>query len=182
VADKNNTFEDLKKKALVYDLETPAIRYDKTLLSVGVSGDLGYGGQVRENSMRTLKLDVKCLSTEDAFVEIQLMITKQTPTSVMIKRICSQGTKVQDGYLGLLIKTLFKLVFAILKFAILLLFLAAIAVLCDRYVISKIIDPYLSSFKNKPSKLNKNNKGNEPLGDIVELRTLTNKKQYGTLN
>lgn len=181
VADKNNTFESLKAKALLYELEPPVVRYDKTLLKVELAGDLNYGGMIKETGSQILKIESKCLGKEDAFMEVQLMILKQAPTSVMIKRMCSLGNKSQDGLLGTLIKTFFKLLLAILKFAILIAVLGGIALLCDRFLISRFIDPYLSSLKGH-SKLNQNGRQNEPLGDIVELRTLTQKKQYGTLN
>ena len=181
IADKNNTFEDLKKKALLYEMEPPVARHDKTLLKVELAGDLNFGGLVKENGMQTLTLDVKCLALEDAFVELQLFIHKQAPTSIMIKRMCSLGTKNQDGLLGAVVKSVLRLLFAIVKFCVMLLILAGIAVLFDRFVISNFVDPYLSRFKNR-SKHDKSSKSNEPLGDIIELRTLTGKKQYGTLN
>lgn len=162
-------------------MEPPVARYDKTLLKVDVSGDLNFGGLVKENGMQTLNLDIKCLALEDAFVELQLFIHKQAPTSIMIKRLCSLGTKNQDGLLGAIIKSLFRLTLNLFKFSLLLLVLAGIAILFDRFVISKFVDPYLSRFQNRP-KLDKSGKNNEPLGDIMELRTLTQKKQYGTLN
>lgn len=181
MADKNNTFEALKAKALLYELEPPLVRYDKTLLKVELAGDLNYGGMIRETGSQILKIEAKCLGKEDAFMEVQLMILKQAPTSVMIKRLCSLGSKTQDGLLGMLVKSFFKLIFALLKFAILILILGGVALLCDKFLISRFIDPYLSGFKGR-SKMNRGGKDNEPLNDIIELRTLTQKKQYGTLN
>ena len=77
--------------ASIYKLEAPILRYDKTILEVGLEGDFTFGGDVTQTSVRHLTLHSKCLLKDDSFIELQLGIKGQIPVSIMLKRVCSVG-------------------------------------------------------------------------------------------
>lgn len=188
MVDQKHTFEELKRKAIDYDVDPPIIRYDKTALEVGLDGDFTFGGKVTETIHKNLKVRIRCISNEDSFVELQFGLKGQLPVQVMLKRTCSIPTtsaksfgmfsndSSSDGYLSTLIKLIIRAFVALIRVMLILTLVIGVAVIIDKFCLNRL-------FTTPPISRPITKGGLAKKEDLVELKPLMQMRaHYGTLN
>ena len=166
----------------------PTVRYDNSLLEVGLEGDFTYGGMVSTSAAKKLIISSKCKSKEDAFIELQFGIEKQIPISILFKRSCGVFASTSlprsqvDNHpvmvsgrslIGSLFHFIIFVAIWLIKLTITVIALVGVAMLADHLLQGKIFQAATAA---RNSQMNK-----EPR-EAVELKPLVTLKHYGTLN